>query len=230
MKRSLSTRLGIATVAALAALSFAACSSGDDDATDATDASAETTDDDATATTTESTESSATTEVTEGTETTEASTETSASESSVTSTPAAGSSGGTGVVASQEEYIAAATEELRVEDNPELARCAAEAIVNDDVYAAIQEAGMDLEAFHDAAFVGNGVLIEQEVADAVASDIAACGNLTSSFSADDKEQNCLEASFDNVLIAEYLVAGLFGLTPSDEVLAADEAVTACMAG
>ena len=143
--------------------------------------------------------------------------------SAVGSTPTSGG----GEVGSQEDYVAAAQEEIGAEfDDAELAECVGEAMVNDDVYAAIETAGLTVEQFSEDG--PEGLSVDQDVADQVAADFAACGDLLPQIASEDDELACAEENISNEQIGEFLAYSLFGLEQSDEVQSASEAVDACI--
>lgn len=202
MRRPPRTRLFAASVATLAALTFSACG-GDDDTT--------------------SSDATVSTAAGETTPTDDTMLPNVDDTSGVSTTP---SSGG-GEVAAQEEYIEAAKGEVDFEDG-EINDCFAEAIVNDDVYAAIEENGLTLEDFESDGPVSLGV--DEAVAADVASAAAACGDLLPQVLTDETEIECAQENLSNEQLAEYLVFSLLGAEPSDEVTAANEAVEVCLAG
>ena len=208
MRRTLRTRSIAASVAVLATIAFAAC--GDDDDADTTDAPAATVDE---TTAPDDTATSAT----EGT----TSDSTSGSVEPGDSTP---SSGG-GEVGSQDDYIEAAKSEVQFEDQ-EINDCVAAAIVGDDVYAAIAEAGLTVEDFQADGPVSLG--IEEDTARDVAAEMADCGDLIPQVLTDDAEQACAQDNITNDQMAEFLSLSLFGLQPTDDLQAANDAVEACL--
>ena len=207
MRRTLRTRSLAASVALLATIAFAAC--GDDDDADTTDAPAATTADDSAA------PADSATAATEGTDSTEDSAATDGS------TPSSGS----GEVGSQDDYIEAAKSEVQFEDE-EINDCVAAAIVSDDVYAAIEDAGLTVEDFQADGPVSLG--IEEDTARAVAAEMADCGDLIPQVLTDEAEQACAQDNITNDQMAEFLSLSLFGLQPTDDLQAANDAVEACL--
>ena len=210
MRRTLRTRSVAASVAVLATIAFAACGD-DDDATDTTDAPAATEVEETTA------PDDTATAATEGT--TDDSTD--GSLDPADSTP---SSGG-GEVGSQDDYIEAAKSEVQFEDQ-EINDCVAAAIVSDDVYAAIEEAGLTVEDFQADGPISLG--IEEDTARDVAAEMADCGDLIPQVLTDEAEQACAQDNITNDEMAEFLSLSLFGLQPSDDLQAANDAVEACL--
>ena len=206
MRRTLRTRSVAASVAVLATIAFAACGD-DDDATDTTDAPAAT---EVEATTAPDDTATAATEGTTG-----------GSLDPADSTP---SSGG-GEVGSQDDYIEAAKSEVQFEDQ-EINDCVAAAIVSDDVYAAIEEAGLTVEDFQADGPISLG--IEEDTASAVAAEMADCGDLIPQVLTDEAEQACAQDNITNDEMAEFLSLSLFGLQPSDDLQAAYDAVATCL--
>ena len=206
MRPSPRTRLLAASVAMVATLGLAAC--GDDD--DAGEA-------DVTVETVETTDSEVT-EVTIGDDT---------DDTAVTTEETDGSTAGGGEVGTQDEYIEAAREEISSEfDDQDLADCVGEAMINDDVYAAIEEAGMTVEEF--SADGPAGLELDEAVADEVGANFAECGNLVPEIIAEGTAQDCAEENITNEQIAEFLAYTLLELPPSAEVEAAAEAADACI--
>jgi hypothetical protein len=206
MRRTLRTRSFAASVAVLAAVSFTACGGDDDDDAETTEAPAVTTVDETTApedTATADTVTDDTADTTEG------------------SSP---SSGG-GEVGAQDDYIEAAKSEVQFEDE-ELNDCVATAIVSDDVYAAIEEAGLTVEEFQESG--PTGLDVDEDTARAVAAEMAACGDLIPEVLTDEDELACAEDNIDNGQMAEFLALSLFGLQPSDDLQEANDAVEACL--
>ena len=209
MRRSPRTRLLAASVATLATFALAACGD-DDDTTDATDVTLSTEVDETTPT-----EDTATDDTIAPDDTTDATTDGTTS-----------SSGG-GEVGSQEEYLEAAREQLPIEDE-EIRDCVAEALVSDDIYAAIQDAGMTVDTFNAE---GPGSLgLDESAAQAVADDLAACGDLASQFSAnaDPTRLQCLEENMDGDQIAAALAFEILSVDPPAELEAAQDAVQECV--
>jgi hypothetical protein len=137
------------------------------------------------------------------------------------------SSSGGGEVGERDEYLETAREQLPLEDE-EIRGCVAEAIVNDDIYAAIQEAGLTVEAFASEGLDGLGV--DEATAEQVGSDLAACGDLVAEVvaDADETEQRCATDNITNDQISELLAFTFLGLDPSDEVQQANDAVEECI--
>ena len=206
MRRSPRTRVLTASVAIVAAFALAACGGDDDDdtATSPPEATLSTDVDPTTVDT--ATDDTATDETSE-----------------VGSTPTSGG----GEVGSQEDYVAAAQEEIGAEfDDAELADCVGEAMINDDVYAAIETAGVTVEQF--AADGPAGLSVDQDVADQVAADFAACGDLVPQIASEDDELACAEENITNEQVATFLAYSLFGLDQSEDVQTASEAVDECI--
>ena len=128
MRHSPRTRLFAASVAMLATFAFAACGDDDDDTSATTDA--------------EATADTAV-DVTTGATATDASSETSGDVEGTTR-----EDGSAGEVGEREEYVEAASEGFPTDDE-EFAGCIGEAIISDDVYAAIEEAGVTVG--HDSS-------------------------------------------------------------------------------
>ena len=205
MRRSPRTRSRAASVALLATLAFAAC--GDDDDDDTADATAATT-----------------LEATTATVATAGSADTAGSETTSETGSSTPSSGG-GEVGSQEDYVEAAKSEVQFEDQ-EINDCVAAAIVSDDVYAAIQDAGLTVDDFQADGPISLG--IEEDIADAVATEMAACGDLIPQVLTDEDEQACAEGNIDNDQMAQFLSLSLFGLQPTEDLQVANDAVQACL--
>jgi hypothetical protein len=211
MVRSPRSRLFAASVAGLATIALAACG-GDDDDTTTSDGADVTLSTDVDTTTSDTASSDTATDETPTDET-----------SAVGSTPTSGG----GEVGSQEDYVTAAQEEIGAEfDDAELADCVGEAMINDDVYAAIETAGLTVEQFSEDG--PEGLSVDQDVADQVAADFAACGDLLPQIASEDDELACAEENISNEQIGEFLAYSLFGLEQSDEVQSASEAVDACI--
>jgi hypothetical protein len=212
MRRSPRTRVLTASVAIVAAFALSACGGDDDDDTADTSGSltVETIETDETVAT-DGTADTAVTDETVGTDATDGTTGTS----------------GSGEVGSQEDYVAAAQEEIGAQfDDAELADCVGEAMINDDVYAAIETAGLTVEQFSEDGPAG--LSVEQDVADQVAADFAACGDLLPQIASEDDELACAEENITNEQVGEFLAYSLFGLEQNDEVRAASDAVDQCI--
>jgi hypothetical protein len=210
MRRPPRTRLFAASVAVIATLGLAACGD-DDDSASTTDATVAATDTDATPTTvaTEDTDLGAGDTV-ETIDPTGDSTPTTAG----------------GEVGSQDEYVEAAKDEIGSEfDDQDIADCVGEAMVNDDVYAAIEEAGVTVEQF--SADGPTGLAVDEAVAEQVAADFAACGDLVPQVVADEDELACA-ADLTNDEMAEFLAYNLLGQEPSADVTAAFDDVETCI--
>jgi hypothetical protein len=133
---------------------------------------------------------------------------------------------GSGEVGSQDDYVAAAKEEIASEfDDQDLADCMGEAMVSDDVYAAIEEAGMTVEAFSADGPAGLG--LDEAAADEVASDFAECGDLLPEIVAEE-QLDCAEENISNEQVAELLAYTLLELELSADVQDASDAVDVCM--
>ena len=102
----------------------------------------------------------------------------------------------------------------------------AAAIVSDDVYAAIQDAGLTVDDFQADGPVSLG--IEEDTARDVAAEMADCGDLIPQVLTDDAEQACAQDNITNDQMAEFLSLSLFGLQPTDDLQAANDAVEACL--
>ncbi len=190
----------VASVAVLAALSLAACGD-DDDSSDTTSAAA-----------------AATTAPA------------SADSGAVTSTGATPSSAA-GEVGTKDDYVQGATDEITSNGtaDPAMAGCMAEAIVSDEVYAAIQDAGVTVDQFRSGDLASNGVTVTDDQAAGIAGDMSACGDLIAQLASSADEEGCISASFSNEQVAELVVASVFGLQPSAELETANSEVGACLA-
>lgn len=202
------TRLALASVAAVAVLVVGACGGDDDDAEpDATEATAETS------------------AVDETTSTEAASTDTAGGSDDTTDGTTSGTAGGE--VGTREEYVEAAKAEVEFED-AEINDCVAEAIVSDEVYEAIQTAGLTVDAFSETGPSG-AVDIDEAQAQAVAAEMAECGDLISQVLTDEAELACATENLSNEQLAEFLALSLFGLEPGAELQDANAAVEECLA-
>lgn len=211
MRRSPRTRLFAASVAVVATLGLAAC--GDDD------------DDTSSTTAVEVTLSTAGTDETEVTvtEDTDVDVTVDTTDSTAGSTPTSGS----GEVGSKDDYTEVARNEIRSRfDDDDLADCVGEAMVNDDVYAAIEDAGITVDEFSEDGPAG--LQLEEAVADQVAEDFAACGDLLPEIVKDDAARDCAEENITNDQVAEFMAFTLLEIDPSADVAAAVEAADACV--
>lgn len=191
----------------LATFAFAACGGDDDDdTTDGSDVTLSTEVDGTTPTEDTATDDTTVDDTTDGT--------TSSSDS--------------GEVGSQEEYIEATKSEVSFEDT-DLNDCVAEAVVSDEVYAAIQDAGLTVEAYQSEG--PDGLDLDEAAAQVMADDLAACGDLVGQVlaGADDVQLACAEEHISNQQIAEFLAFSLLGLEPSSDVTDANDAVDECIA-
>jgi len=208
MRRSPRTRVLTASVAMVAAFALAACGGDDDDDTADTSGSL-------TVETVESDETVATdgTAATSGTDVTD--------ETDGTT----GSSGG-GEVGAREDYVAAAVSQLQIEDE-EVATCVAEALVSDDVYDQIEELDVTVEGFSDTGPAGQGITLDQGQAEAVASDVAACGDIVALLLEGD-ELVCAEDHLSSEQMAQNVSFTLFGVDRTEELQAAFDAMEECL--
>ena len=203
MRRSPRTRLFAAPVALIASFALVACGGDDDDDT------------------------SATTEATEPAEATTGSTGSTAT----TGTTAESGTGGTtatsggGEVGSQDDYIEATQGEISDEFG-ELGDCVSEALVNDDVYAAIQEAELSVEQFAEDGPAG--LSLDAAVAETVGADMAACGDLLAELF-EGTDLSCATDNLTNEQAAAGLAYNVLGLEPTAELQSAFDAVDACLA-
>lgn len=211
MQRSLRTRFAAASLAVVATLALAACGDDDDDTSDtsgteATVSTVETTDGPDTTSETEDTTGDTTSDTTDGTtgDTTEGT--------------------GGGEVGEREDYVAAAEaqlEDIEMEDPS----CIAEAVISEDIYAAIQDAGLTVEEFETS---GPGDLeVDDATLDAAAEELAACEGLSAGMSDNDDQQACIDASFDNAELARLLTYTLFGQDVPEDLQAPNDEVEAC---
>jgi hypothetical protein len=215
MNRARPSRLA-ASLAVVAAICLVACGDDDDDDTTAPTAGvAETTDTAAATDLTLSTEAPDTAESSDTTEPVDT-----GSTTSEESTPG-------GEVGSRDDYVEAATAEINWDDR-ELTECVAEAIVSDDVYAAVQDADVTVEQFRGGQLEEQGVTITDDQVAAIADDMAACGDLVPQLAGNEQEETCIAASFSNELMAEYLTASLFGRDQSAAAETANDEVTSCL--
>lgn len=208
MRRPPRTRLFAASVALVATLGVAACGD-DDDSASTTEAGVEATDDSPSTVATEDTDLGA-------------------GDTVETIDPTGDSSPSTagGEVGSQDEYVEAAKDEIGSEfDDQDIADCVGEAMVNDDVYAAIEEAGVTVEQFSEDG--PTGLAVDEAVAEQIASDFAACGDLVPQVVADEDELACA-ADLTNDEMAEFLAYNLLGQEPSADVTAAFDDVETCI--
>jgi hypothetical protein len=204
MDRSRRRRLTFAALAVTAATLLAAC--GDDDDSTATTAS------------TASTESttSGTSTASSGSDTTDAS-----------ATTTAGSGGGE--VGSKQDYVDAAESAIRFDDE-DLRGCVAEALVSDDVYAAIQKAGLSVDDFKTGQSMDK-LSVSEDQAAAVADEMAACGDLLPEILPDDEDQlSCAKGNMSNDQVAQLLSYSLFQIDLPEDLQAANDAVEKCVQG
>jgi hypothetical protein len=193
-------RLTFAALALAAATLLAAC--GDDD--------------DSTASTTASTSGAATS--TSGSET---------SGSTAGSDTTTASSGSGEEVGSQQDYVDAAESAIQFEDE-DIRGCVAEALVSNDVYAAIQKVGLSVDAFKSGDSMDKLEITEGQ-ATSIADDISACGELLPQILSDDEDQlNCAKESLSNAQVGKLLSFALFQIELPDDLKAANEAVQACV--
>jgi hypothetical protein len=193
-----------ASVALIATFGIAACGGDDDDDAAATDP---TTLDSAAATTPEDTS-----DVTLSVDDTSG------------STPTDGTGGGE--VGTQDEYVEAAAEGFPIQDE-ELDGCIAEAMITDDVYAAIEESGVTTDAFRDSGPAGAGIVLDEAQANEVADGMAACGDLIGEVLSGN--ESCATDVLSNEQIAQYISFTLFSVEPSAELQSAYDAVETCLA-
>jgi hypothetical protein len=137
-----------------------------------------------------------------------------------------GSSGG-GEVGTKQDYVDAATEEIRFDDE-DIGGCVAEAIVSDKVYAAIQKAGMTVEDFKNGTESIGSLSIDEAEAKSVAGEMAACGDLLSQAVTDEDQLACAKKSLSNEEFAQGLTYQLFGIDPTPELKEKNAAIGACI--
>jgi hypothetical protein len=134
---------------------------------------------------------------------------------------------GSGEVGSQDDYIEAARSEIGSEfEDQDVADCVGEAMISDDVYAAIEEAGLTVEQFSEDG--PTGLSVDEAAAQDVAADFADCGDLRPELASDENELTCIEDNLSIEQMAEFLSYNLFGQETSAEVTTAYEAVEACI--
>lgn len=208
MRLSHRTRFTVASVAAVATFALAACGGDDDDSTDATEAPIDSAAVDPTVeTVVDPTDSVGGSETT-----TDATTD--------------GTEGG-GEVGARDDYVEAITAEIEEDmEDPSQAECFAEALVSDDVYAAIEEQGLTVEEFGAGP---SSLDIDQAQAETIAGDLAGCGELADQFGGSETETTCLTENLDNEQLALLVTLAAFELQPTDELLAAQDDVSACVA-
>ena len=204
-----------ASFVAVLALGLAACGGDDDDAdgTAVTDV-----------TSSEGSTDTADTADTAGDDTvTSDTTETDAD----SSTPAGGTA--SGEVGTEEEYVEATSAAIPWDDE-EMSDCAAVALIDAIGYDQITDAGITVEQFSTQGPGASGLTIDEDSLTDVSSEVAACGDVLAQLTTgmDDDQRICVEDNLDNEQLAELLVAPLFQLDPSDEVVAGSEAVDACI--
>jgi hypothetical protein len=193
-------RLTFVAVALAATTLFAAC--GDDD--------------DSTASTSASTTAS----------TSGASASTSGSETTG-STASTATSGSGGEVGSKQDYVDAAESAIQFEDE-EIRGCVAEALVSDDVYAAIQKVGLSLDDFKSGDSMDQ-LKVTEDQATSIADDIAACGDLLPQILSDDEDQlNCAKESLSNEQVGQLLSYSLFRIDLPEDLKTANTAIQACV--
>lgn len=143
-------------------------------------------------------------------------------------TTAASTSGsGGGEVAAQQEYVDAASDEIG-EDFGDLADCAAEALINDDVYAAIQQAGLTLDQFKEDGPVG--LALDDSAVQGVGADLAACGDVLGQVIPSDEEEAvaCAEQHITNEQAAAAIAYDVLGAEPNAELQTAIDDFQACI--
>jgi hypothetical protein len=203
MDRSRRRRLSFAALAIATATMLAAC--GDDDTASTTTGRA------AGTTTTTSGSSSATSRSSNGTATT-----------TVTS-------GSGGTVGSKQDYVDAAASSIQFADE-KIKGCVAEALVSDDVYAAIQKNKLSVDDFKSGDSIDQ-LKVGQEEAASVATDMAACGELLPQIlSGNEAQLSCATKSMSNEQIAKLLSYSLFGIDLPKDLQTANSAVQACVQG
>ncbi|MET0460518.1 MAG: hypothetical protein ABW195_14800 [Ilumatobacteraceae bacterium] len=136
---------------------------------------------------------------------------------------------GGGEVGTEDEYVEAAAAAIPWEDE-EMSECAAVAIIDAIGYEQIQEVGVSVEQFGDVGPLESGLTIDEDSVSAVSSDVAACGDVLEqlTFGLGDEERSCVGANLDNEQLAESIVAPLFGLDPSADVAAGEDAIDECL--
>ena len=148
-------------------------------------------------------------------------------DTSDTSDTTPGSGTGGGEVGTQDEYVEATATAVGYEDEA-FNQCIAEAVVSDEVYAAIEESGRTVEEFQSGGPADLG--LEEEQVMAVADEMAACGDLIPQVVQNEDERACVEASIDNNQMAQVLALSTFGLELTEELNAASDEVDACVEG
>jgi len=220
MRRSPRTRLFAASVAMVATLGLAACGDDDDDTTSSTDVDVTLSTEDTEITVTDDTEVSVT--VGDTIDTTDIGDTADTGDTTDSSTPTSGG----GEVGSQDDYLTVARGQLPLEDE-DIRDCVAEALVSDEIYEAIEDAGMTVDTFESD---GPGALgLDQAAAEALGDDLAGCGDIASQFAADadNARLQCLQENMDEEQIADALAFEILEVEEPADLQAAEDAVDAC---
>jgi hypothetical protein len=144
-----------------------------------------------------------------------------------TTTATSGSGGSGGSVGSQQDYIDAAEASIQFDDE-DLRGCVAEALVSDDVYAAIKKAGLTVDDFKSGEKIGD-LKINEDEATSVAGGMAACGDLLPQILSDDEDQlSCATKSLSNDQVAKILSYSLFGVDMPEDLQAANATIEQCV--
>jgi hypothetical protein len=128
---------------------------------------------------------------------------------------------------SKQDYINAAEAGIPFEDE-QIRGCVAQALISDDVYAAIKKAGVSVEDFTSGESQAQ-ISVSQEQAASVAKDMAACGELLPQVIRGDEQQlTCAQDNITNQQLAQALSYSLFGVELPEDVQAANQAVGDCI--